>query len=76
MLPEARISVIGGAIILSQRMTAREYAGCALILAAVVIAQLPEKRLPEAQKEQKKRKQKDRSQRNGPFVMPVGGPVR
>lgn len=41
---EAVFSVIGGAIILSQRMTAREYAGCALILAAIVIAQLPEGR--------------------------------
>lgn len=39
---EAVFAVIGGAILLSQRMTAREYAGCALILAAVVIAQLPE----------------------------------
>lgn len=41
---ESVFSVIGGAVILSQRMTAREYLGCALILAAVIIAQLPEKR--------------------------------
>ncbi|MBR3297967.1 MAG: DMT family transporter [Clostridia bacterium] len=41
---ESVFSVIGGAIILSQRMTAREYAGCALILLAVIIAQLPEGR--------------------------------
>ena len=41
---ESVFAVIGGAIILSQRMTAREYAGCALILIAVIVAQLPERR--------------------------------
>ena len=41
---ESVFSVIGGAVILSQRMTGREYLGCALILAAVVIAQLPERK--------------------------------
>ena len=41
---ESVFAVIGGAIILSQRMTAREYAGCALILIAVIVAQLPETR--------------------------------
>ena len=41
---ESVFSVIGGAVILHQRMTAREYLGCALIFAAVVIAQLPEKK--------------------------------
>ena len=42
---ESVFSVIGGAIILRQRMTAREYIGCVLILAAVVAVQLrkPEK---------------------------------
>lgn len=40
---ESVFSVIGGALILSQRMSAREYAGCALILLAVVIAKLPQK---------------------------------
>jgi drug/metabolite transporter (DMT)-like permease len=40
---ESVFSVIGGAILLHQRMTAREYVGCALILAAVIIAQIPEK---------------------------------
>ena len=40
---ESVFSVIGGAIILRQRMTAREYLGCALILAAVILVQL---RLP------------------------------
>ncbi len=44
---ESVFSVIGGAVILHQRMTAREYVGCALILAAVIIAQLPEKRKTE-----------------------------
>lgn len=41
---EAVFSVIAGAVILHQRMTAREYLGCALILAAVIIAQLPGRR--------------------------------
>lgn len=47
---ESVFSVIASAIILHQRMTLREYLGCALILAAVVIAQLPEKR-PEGPRE-------------------------
>ena len=38
---ESVFSVIGGAVILGQRMTAREYIGCALIFIAVVIAQIP-----------------------------------
>lgn len=37
---ESVFSVIGGALILHQTMTPREYAGCGLILAAVVIAEL------------------------------------
>lgn len=41
---ESVFSVIGGALILGQRMSAREYLGCALIFAAVVIAQFPEGR--------------------------------
>ena len=41
---ESVFSVIGGAVILHQRMTAREYIGCALIFAAIIIAQLPEKK--------------------------------
>lgn len=41
---ESVFSVIGGAVILNQKMTAREYLGCALIFAAVIIAQLPEKK--------------------------------
>ncbi len=39
---EAVFSAIASAIILRQRMTAREYIGCALVFAAVLIAQLPE----------------------------------
>lgn len=48
---ESVFSVIAGALLLDQHMTLREYLGCALILAAVVIAQLPErkkKKAPEA----------------------------
>lgn len=41
---ESVFSVIGGALLLGQRMTAREYLGCALIFTAVLIAQIPEKR--------------------------------
>ena len=40
---ESVFSVIGGAIILRQSMTLREYLGCALIFAAVILVQL---RLP------------------------------
>ena len=32
---------VAGALILGTRMTGREYLGCALMLAAVVLAQLP-----------------------------------
>ena len=41
---ESVFSVIGGAVLLHQHMTAREYLGCALILAAVIIAQIPERK--------------------------------
>lgn len=37
---ESVFSVIGGALILHQTMTAREYVGCGLILAAVVLVQV------------------------------------
>lgn len=39
---ESVFSVIAGAILLHQRMTAREYLGCALLFIAVLIAQVPE----------------------------------
>ena len=38
---ESVFAVISGAIILHQRMTVREYVGCALMLAAVLLAQIP-----------------------------------
>ena len=38
---ESVFSVIGGAVILHQMMTGREYLGCLLMLVAVVIVQLP-----------------------------------
>ena len=40
---EAVFAVLASAVILGTRMTAREYAGCALMLCAVVISQLPER---------------------------------
>lgn len=46
---EAVFSAIASAIILHQRMTAREYIGCVLLFAAVLIAQIPgkeEKEIP------------------------------
>ncbi len=39
---EAVFAVIASAIILHQRMTVREYIGCGLMLAAIVVSQLPE----------------------------------
>ena len=48
---ESVFAVIGGAVILGHRMTAREYIGCALILAAVIIAQIPDRKAPKAQTE-------------------------
>lgn len=41
---EAVFAVIASAIILGQRMNGREYLGCALMLAAVVISQLPQQK--------------------------------
>lgn len=38
---ESVFAVISGAIILHQRMTGREYLGCVLMLAAVLLAQIP-----------------------------------
>lgn len=39
---ESVFSVLGGAVILSERLTARELIGCAVMLCAVILAQLPE----------------------------------
>ena len=48
---EAVFSAIASAIILRQRMSLREYTGCALMFAAVIIAQLPAKSAPSETKE-------------------------
>lgn len=37
-------SAVGGAIILGERMTAKEFCGCLILFASVIIAQLPEKK--------------------------------
>ncbi len=41
---EAFFAVVSGAIVLHERLSPREYLGCALMLCAVVLVQLPEKR--------------------------------
>ena len=41
MSMESVFATIAGALILGDRMTGREYLGCALMLAAVILAQLP-----------------------------------
>ena len=41
---ESVFAVIGGALFLQDRLSGREYFGCLLMLAAVVLAQLPEKK--------------------------------
>ena len=41
---ESFFAVVSGAIILNERLTGREYLGCALMLVAVFLSQLPEKR--------------------------------
>ena len=38
---ESVFAVISGAIILHQQMTAREYIGCVIMFAAVILAQIP-----------------------------------
>ena len=40
---ESVFSVLAGAVILGDRLTGREYFGCVLMFAAVILAQLPEK---------------------------------
>ena len=40
---ESVFAVLAGAVILHDRMSGKEYLGCVLMLAAVVLAQLPEK---------------------------------
>ncbi len=41
---ESVFSVLAGAVILGDRLTGREYLGCALMLAAVVLSQLPSRK--------------------------------
>ena len=40
---ESVFSVLGGAVILNEVLSGREYVGCALMFAAVILSQLPEK---------------------------------
>lgn len=40
---ESLFAVLSGAVVLHERLTMREYIGCALMLCAVVLVQLPEK---------------------------------
>lgn len=40
---ESVFAVLGGFVLLGERMLPREWAGCALMVAAIVLAQLPEK---------------------------------
>ncbi|MBQ9648598.1 MAG: DMT family transporter, partial [Oscillospiraceae bacterium] len=41
---ESFFAVVSGALLLHERLTMREYLGCALMLCAVVLVQLPEKK--------------------------------
>ena len=46
---ESVFATVAGALILGDRMSGKEYFGCVLMLAAVVLAQLPERKKPAAQ---------------------------
>ena len=48
---ESVFAVIAGAVVLHQQMTAREYLGCVLMFAAVVLAQIPMPQKKEAKAE-------------------------
>ena len=48
MSMEAVFATIAGALILHDRMSGREYLGCVLMLAAVILAQLPDRKAPQA----------------------------
>lgn len=45
---ESVFATLAGAVILGDRMSGKEYFGCVLMLAAVVLAQLPERKKPAA----------------------------
>ena len=52
---ESFFAVVCGAIILHERMSGREYLGCALMLTAVLLSQLPEKTADAAEPQKKRR---------------------
>ena len=47
---ESVISVLAGMVVLKQRLSGREVAGCILMFAAIILAQLPQKKGKEEQK--------------------------
>ena len=47
---ESVFATLAGAVVLHDRMSGKEYFGCVLMLAAVILAQLPEKTPKEAEK--------------------------
>ena len=44
---ESVFAVLAGALLLGERMSPREAAGCAVLFAAIVLVQLPQKRKEE-----------------------------
>ncbi len=44
MSPESCFSVLAGWVVLGERLTGREYLGCALMFAAIILAQLPDRK--------------------------------
>ncbi len=50
---ESFFAVVSGAIVLNERMSLREYFGCALMLTAVILSQLPEKKSKAVESEKK-----------------------
>ena len=47
---ESVFATLAGALLLGDRMSGREYLGCVLMLAAVVLAQLPDRRRGDAER--------------------------
>ena len=47
---ESVFATLAGALLLGDRMSGREYLGCVLMLAAVVLAQLPDRRRADAER--------------------------
>ena len=50
---ESFFAVVSGALFLHERMSVREYFGCALMLAAVILSQLPEKKSKAVESDEK-----------------------